>query len=436
MSVHTPVTGPRQRRADAPDVTPPEIDRLVGAHEVRGAALHVTLRGLLVAFAAATVWWEPPEYYATPCRWLVVGYAVVAVLIAIWFRRDPLHLARLTWLVLTADLLLFGVLVELTGVSDELSWTPYILVNGFLLIPLLAATQLRPGLGVAIGAGTTVLYFTTSAAARQYSGSVDQWEPWSSVVLRTAVVAAVSLAAVMLSRVQRSRVAEIGRLAADRADLLEQLGSLEDRQRRELAEALHDGALQYLLGARLELDDARDTGDAAAFDRIDEALTQSTRLLRSTVSELHPAVLAQAGLAQAVRDLADNTAARSGLDITVTVDVAGRPDDRGPDGPPVLRDPTDLVVYSAVRELLANVVKHAGAHAVSVELEQTAEFTRVRVTDDGRGIADGALERRLAAGHIGVASHRLRLEAAGGRLTLEPAEPRGTRATVEVPLRG
>ncbi|WP_111766069.1 sensor histidine kinase [Nakamurella deserti] len=399
----------------------------VDAQRARGAALHVALRWLLVAFAAATVWWEPPQFDAGLCRALVVGYAGFAGLVLLWFRRDPQHLARLTWLVLAVDLLLFGVLVQVTGASEDQSWTPYILVNGFLLIPLLAATQLRPGLGAAIGAVTTVLYFVSSAAARTYGEDSTQWEPWSSVVLRTVVVAAVALAAVLLSRVQRSRVAEIGRLAKDRAALLEQLGTLEDRQRRELAEALHDGALQYLLGARLELDEARDTGDPAAFDRIDEALTQSSRLLRSTVSELHPAVLAQAGLDQAVRDLADTTAARTGLAISVVV----RPDD----APAVRRDAGDLVVYSAVREALGNVVKHAHASAVAIVVERTDALLRVTVTDDGRGIADGAVERRLAAGHIGVASHRWKVEAAGGRFLIAPALPHGTRVTVELPVR-
>lgn len=404
-----------------------ESDRLIGAHVVRGTAVHVALRPLLVAFAIATLWWAPPEFYATPCRLLVVGYAVWTGLVALWFRRDPLHLARLTWVVLIVDLLLFGLLVQLTGVSDEQSWTPYILVNGFLLIPLLAATQLRPGLGAGVGVGTTLLYFVSGAAARTYGEDSSQWEPWSSVILRTAVVAAVSLAAVALSAVQRGRVAEIARLAADRAALLTQLGTLEDRQRRELAEALHDGALQYLLGARLELEEARETGEPAAFDRIDEALTQSTRLLRSTVGELHPAVLAQAGLAQAIRDLAAATATRAPL--TVTVDV------QPPDDGTVPRDPTDLLVYSAVREALANVVKHARAQHVSVLLERTSDVVRAVVSDDGHGIGDGVLGRQLAAGHIGVASHRLRIEAAGGRFTLAPAEPHGTRVTVELPLR-
>ena len=407
-----------------PTAHPGQLDQMVTEHAVRGAAIHVWLRGLLVVFALVTVLWEPPDQYRVPCLLLAGGYALWAVAIAGWLRRDPAHLVRLTWLVLTVDLLLFGLLNQLAGVSDALSWTAYILVNGFVLIPMLAAAQLRMRLTVAVSTGAAVLYLLSSIAARQYNGSPGtDGEPWASVLMRTLVVVAVSAGAVLLTSVQRGRVAELGRLAQQRTDLLAELGSLEDRQRRELAESLHDGALQYLLGARLDLEDAMDSGDPAAFDRVDTALSTSVGLLRSTVSELHPAVLSQAGLAQALRDLAANTQARGKLLVDVTVVP---PDDRE-------RHANDLVAYSAARELLANVVKHAQAQHVSLVMRRSAGGVDLTVADDGRGIADGEPERRLAQGHIGLSSHRIRVEAAGGRLTLGPAHPRGTVATVWLP---
>ena len=406
-------------------------DVLVVRHRVRGAGLHVLLRGVLVVLAIATVWWEPPKSYAALCQCLAVGYLLWAVAVAVWFRRDPSHLVSLTWLVLTVDLLLFGALNQLAGVSNRISWTAYILVTGFTIIPLLAATQLRPRLGIVVGAAATALYLLSSVSARQWNGGTQtDGEPWSSVILRTFVVAGIALAAVLLTVLQRSRVADIGRLAGQRADLLDQLRQLADRQRRELAEALHDGALQYLLGARLDLEDARETGSSAAFDRIDEALTTSARLLRSTVSQLHPAVLEQAGLAQALRDLAADTqirmnAGRAGS-VEVTVSIAPADDTR--------RDGSDLALYSAVREMLSNVVKHSGAQHVSVDIRRDQHGTTVTVIDDGVGIQAGMLEQQLTAGHIGVASHRLRIEAAGGSLSLTPNTPHGTIASVTIPL--
>ncbi len=401
------------------------LDEIVVEHAIRGASLHVWLRGVLVSFVALTVLWAPPEYYVTPLRLLSVGYLAWALAVATWFRRDPDHLVQLTWLILTVDLLVLGVANQLAGVSDYLSWTAYILVNGFILVPVLAAAQLRLPLGVAVGAGSTALYLLSSISARQANGVPGtDGEPWSSVLLRTMIVGGVSAGAVLLSRLQRGRVADIARLAAQRAHLLGELTSLEDRQRRELAEALHDGALQYLLGARLELEEARDSGSREAFDRVDEALTHSAQLLRTTVGELHPAVLAQAGLAQALHDLAVNTRGRGRVEVSVSIDP---PDDQH-------RDPTDFVLYSAARELLGNVVKHAGAQTISLSLVRTDRDATVTVTDDGTGIPAGEMERQLAAGHIGLASHRLRVEAAGGSLTLAPGSPHGTVATVVLPI--
>jgi two-component system, NarL family, sensor kinase len=67
---------------------------------------------------------------------------------------------------------------------------------------------------------------------------------------------------------------------------------------------------------------------------------------------------------------------------------------------------------------------------------------RLTVADDGVGVSsvDGTVAvdpgHRLGEGHIGLASHALRVEAAGGTLTVAPGTPRGTLATVELPLPG
>ena len=102
----------------------------------------------------------------------------------------------------------------------------------------------------------------------------------------------------------------IGGLVSDRSELVGELLTLEQREQRDLAETLHDGALQYVLAARQDLDDVRDPDRAAEFERIDYALAESSRLLRSTMAQLHPAVLDSAGLPAALRDLATTTSSR------------------------------------------------------------------------------------------------------------------------------
>ena len=216
----------------------------------------------------------------------------------------------------------------------------------------------------------------------------------------------------------------IGRLVVARTELLAELTDREARERRALSEQLHDGALQYVLAARQDLDEARDTGAPVAFDRLEEALRESSRLLRSTVAELHPAVLERAGLPAAVRDLVASAAARAGF--TAELDLDGWPPDR--------RTPVDGLLYRTARELLANVVKHAGAEHVAVGLALVDGHARLTVTDDGVGVAEADVARRLGEGHIGLTSHVLRVEAAGGSLTLAPAPRTGTVAVVTLRL--
>jgi two-component system NarL family sensor kinase len=171
----------------------------------------------------------------------------------------------------------------------------------------------------------------------------------------------------------------------------------------------------------MDLEDVRD-GDPDAVERVDHALTTSAGLLRRTVSELHPAVLDHAGLVRAAEDLAEGLRQR-GYEV-----------DMRAEGMPV-RPATeaDRVVFAALRELVTNVVKHSGATSVVVELEAQDDRIVASVTDDGTGFDETRADERLAAGHIGLASQRLRVEAAGGRLVATPVEPHGLRMTVSVP---
>ena len=280
----------------------------------------------------------------------------------------------------------------------------------------MAAMQLRPGVALVMAVPTVGVYLLTSITTRD-ANSVAR----SSVGPRIAVLVVLCVGSVALSQLQRSRVREIAGLADDRSRLLVELTTIQEQERRRLAEGLHDGALQYVLAARMDLEDVRD-GDPVALERVEQVLRESATLLRSTVGELHPAVLDRSGLVRAVQDLAVG-ARRPGMDIEVITD--GVPSEPATDA--------DRVVFGAVRELLANVVKHADASHVVVELSQAHGMLTAAVTDDGSGSDPDLAAHRAAGGHIGLTSHRLRVEASGGRLVQVDGQARGTRMVVSVP---
>ena len=405
---------------DAPEQTAigPDVLRVAMDHARRGVNLQVALRGVLVAFVALTVVFVPPARDVFACVLVAAGYALWALAVFLWTRGGSDTPVRLAWVALLMDLLVIGSLTMLTGLPTPQSWTSDVFAAGFLLIPVLAATQLRATVCAAV-AGATLAVFLVAAIVTQEANA----EPWGSLLLRTMIVAGVGLGCVGLSRIQRSRVETIGSLVNDRTDLLDQLTGIEEHERRALSEALHDGALQYVLAARQDLEDARDTGDAASFDRIEEALLESSRLLRTTVSELHPAVLDRAGLTAALGDLVRTAAGRAGFVGEVSTD--GWPDER---------TPLDGILYRTARELVGNAAKHASASTLRLSLTGSDGCARLVVADDGVGLPADAMTTSLRRGHIGLASHRVRIEAAGGTFTAAPAAEGGTVVAVQLPL--
>ncbi len=391
--------------------------RILLEHAFLGIRVQLLLRLALAAFVLAVVLAVPPEHKRASCDVVAGVYACWAIAITVIARRGDERVVRLIWLALFVDLLVLVLLSVLASRSEQ-SWTADVLVNGFFVIPMLATTQLRPGVGAAITVPTVAAYLGSLIAARHANA-----EPWAAIVTSTGVLAALSLGCVLLSWVQRSRVLTIAALILDRGRLSTELAEVETTARRTLAEELHDGALQYVLAARQDLEDARVHDEPESYDRIELALQESTALLRSTVSQLHPSVLAGAGLPAALQDLADATASRG--HVTVHVSAEGWDDAR--------RGQAEEMLYAAARELLTNVVKHADARTVEIGLRASGDTIRLTVADDGRGFADGVADRRLAEGHIGLASQRIRIESAGGTLRLQ-SSANGTVAEVELPV--
>ena len=404
----------------------PRIHDILIDHAIRGIRIQVVLRLFLSLFVLLTVSLDPPAHAETFSVVTAILYAAWCIGGAVVVVRHESAMIRYSWIALPIDLLLLTALAVAASRSNELSWTTDVLLSGFVLVPMIAAIALQPRTCAVVVIVTTAVYAGSSMLARTSNG-----EPWSVIVLRILVVAALAVGAILLSRLQRSRVRTIGALAAERARLLDATMEIEERERRDLADNLHDGALQYVLAARQELATLRDSADPVTLDRVDGALRDAAQLLRSTLSELHPAVLEQAGLSVALTDLAASFGSRAGAP-TISVDTAG--------WPPELRTSADSLLFATARELLTNVTKHASATTVDVTAEFDDGRARLVVVDDGIGLPAGIdveelMRRRQAKGHIGLASRRVRVEGTGGTLSLSNHPGGGTVAIVEVPAR-
>lgn len=229
-------------------------------------------------------------------------------------------------------------------------------------------------------------------------------------------------AAFLVVRIEERHTRSVAGLSALREELLAQTMNASDVSQRRISEFIHDGPLQDILAVRQELVelDAAFDGD----ERVGRALAglqMASQRLRQATFELHPAVLEQVGLGAAVQQLAEFTAQRSGIDISTDIEYSTRSD-------------IDPVMFGVVRELLSNVVQHAAARSATVMLGITDQTCVLHVVDDGVGFGQETVARRLGEGHIGLASHRARVEAAGGTLVFLDV-PVGTHVCVEMPLK-
>ena len=189
-----------------------------------------------------------------------------------------------------------------------------------------------------------------------------------------------------------------------------------DQARRRIERDLHDGTQQRLVSLALKLRAAQAAVPPGLGGQLDEAVAEATGALEELTEiarGIHPAMLAERGLAAALKTIARRS--------PIPVDLQVRADERLP-------EPVEVSAYYVVAEALTNAAKHSGASAVSVEVEVAAgEALRVAVRDDGAGGAD------LARG-TGLAGLKDRVEALGGRILLDSRPGAGTSLQAEFPL--
>jgi signal transduction histidine kinase len=200
---------------------------------------------------------------------------------------------------------------------------------------------------------------------------------------------------------------------------------VEERERRRLATALHDGVTQYLALAKLTLDPVRERLEGAARTAIDAAEKLIADAIAETHSlsfELSPPLLYELGLEAALSWLGEKLEQGTGLRVQIAEDGTARP----------LDDVTASIVFRTVRELLMNVVKHAHAATAKVSLHHHPDRLEVLVEDAGTGF--DPREMASDAG-FGLMSVREQIGRLGGAVEITSAANEGTRVRVRVPSR-
>jgi PAS domain S-box-containing protein len=221
------------------------------------------------------------------------------------------------------------------------------------------------------------------------------------------------------------RTAELEHRARQLQKLTLELSQTEDRERRQLAEVLHDDLQQMLAAAKFHLDilSKRIKGDPPEQTialQVTHMLSDAIAKSRSLSHELSPAVLYHDDFAETLRWLAGQVQDKHGL--TVHVDAFG---------PTALQsDALKGFLYKGAQELLFNVVKHARVKEARIRIRRLGCYVCLSVSDRGRGF--DPQEVRQTAG-FGLFSIVERVELLGGRMEIKSAKGKGSTFRIVVP---
>jgi signal transduction histidine kinase len=320
-----------------------------------------------------------------PSRWARLLLPVLALAVETLGVRDWLGLGwwTLEWTVVATLVLVAGAI--------------FLIVRAPSVAALLAATGLQ-----VLGVYGLVLAVIWRPMSGRYYGLVGLDYQWETLLVGLQAAAILAAGVYLMPRVVREHIA--GAPDRELAALTERVQTLTQTRTdavdtaaaelRRIERDLHDGAQARLVALGMSLRAAERmfaSNPQAALALVTEARETSSRALtdlRDLVRGIYPPVLADRGLADAVRALALDTPLHTQLDVDLPAEV---------------EMPVGAAVYFAVAEVLANAVRHSGARTVRISLSHAAGTLRAVVTDDGAGGADPAqgtglagVERRLA----------------------------------------
>ncbi len=230
----------------------------------------------------------------------------------------------------------------------------------------------------------------------------------------------------------KEKTIEVRKLASD-------LTKAEQRDRHRIAQILHDDLQQRLYAIQMQIPllqhalEADETTGERDFAEINEQLNEVVAVMRHLSVDLSPPILRDEGLTQAIKWLASQMQEQYDLHIELHAEEAFAVPD--PD--------MQVLLYSSVRELLFNIVKHAGMNQAVVSLDRINDELYIEVCDTGKGFNAAVLAQRTSpssAGNeyrqpsFGLPTLRHRLSLFGGDMDIESQPHTGTRITLRIPV--
>jgi signal transduction histidine kinase len=198
----------------------------------------------------------------------------------------------------------------------------------------------------------------------------------------------------------------------------------QEDERQHLSCELHDGLGQLILATRMKLDQLSSCESETNTRLIGEArelIGVTVNEIRNISNHLMPAVLHEFGLQAAINRLAIETSGNGPAQVTFV---------SGIDDKELVGQRLQIYLYRIVQEALNNVVKHARANSVLIELSGKNETICLKIQDDGQGFDLG--RKRILSGN-GISNMKERTNLLGGHFTISSEPGKGTSIAIEIP---
>lgn len=207
---------------------------------------------------------------------------------------------------------------------------------------------------------------------------------------------------------------------------LRRMNELLESEIKRIAYAVHDEAGQLLVAVHLALSNLAHQSPPQLkpdFENINALLKQVETQLRQYSHELRPTILDDLGLGPALHFLASAISTRSALPIRISANLKGR-----------LAPAVEIALYRVLQEALNNVVKHARASSVTLDLAQESDSVVCKVQDDGIGFNPVLAQKPGRRTSLGLVSMKERINSIGGTLELISSSGRGSTLIFRVPI--
>ncbi len=211
--------------------------------------------------------------------------------------------------------------------------------------------------------------------------------------------------------------------------LATELSKTEEHERHRIATYLHDQISQSLVALRINIDELKEIKDykliSEKADHIQSMLGEILKDSRTLTFDLSPPILHELGFEPAIEWIAEKMSEDFNVPIKFESDAHPKS---------VERD-IGLFLYRSTKECLTNIVKHAQAHSIKINIIREGDYIRITIEDDGVGFDTSILKSLTQSVGFGLFSIRERIEYIGGNLLIESESGKGTKIIMSVPLK-